>query len=88
MNIVIIMVLREVNFATSKNLVLKSTMFLHININHYSWISSDVKNHNQIPYILIESRWLSSIIMSSHSGELTVIVITVWCLGKLGKFCD
>ena len=49
---------RVVNFATSKNLFLKSTMFLHINLSHYTWTSTDVKNHNQIPYILIENTWL------------------------------
>ena len=30
---------RLVNFATSKNLVVKSTMFLHRNIHNYTWTS-------------------------------------------------
>ena len=32
---------RIVNFATSKNLVVKSTMFSHRNIHKYTWTSPD-----------------------------------------------
>jgi len=32
---------RIVNFATSKNLVIKSMMFPHRNINKYTWTSPD-----------------------------------------------
>ena len=39
---------RLVNFATSKNLVVKSTMFLHRNIHKYTWTSPDGKTNNQI----------------------------------------
>jgi len=39
---------RLVNFATSKNLVVKSTMFPHRNIQNYTWTSPDGKTHNQI----------------------------------------
>ena len=34
---------RLVNFATSKNLVVKSTMFRHRNIHKYTWTSPDGK---------------------------------------------
>jgi len=34
---------RIVNFATSKNLVVKSTMFLHRTIHKYTWTSPDGK---------------------------------------------
>jgi hypothetical protein len=44
---------RIVNFATSKNLVVKSTMFPHRNIHKYTWTSPDGKTHNQIEHILI-----------------------------------
>ena len=37
---------RLVNFATSKNLVVKSTMFLHQNIHKHTWTSPDGKTHN------------------------------------------
>jgi hypothetical protein len=48
---------RVVNFATSKNLVVKSTMFPHWNIHKYTWTSPDGKTHNQINHILIDRRW-------------------------------
>jgi len=53
---------RIVNFATSKNLVLKSTMFPHQNIHKYTWTSLDGKKYNQIGHILIDSRWHSSVL--------------------------
>jgi len=34
---------RTVKFATSKNLVVKSSMFLHRNIHKYTWTSPDGK---------------------------------------------
>jgi hypothetical protein len=39
---------RIVNFATSKNLVIKSTMFQHRNIHKYTRTSPDGHTHNQI----------------------------------------
>jgi len=39
---------RIVNFATSKNLVVKSTMFQHGNIFKYTWNSPDGKTQNQM----------------------------------------
>jgi len=56
--------IRIVNFASSKNLVVKNTMFPHGNIQKYTWTSPDGKTHNQIDYILIDWRW--------HSGILDV----------------
>jgi hypothetical protein len=47
---------RVVNFATSKNLVVKSTMFPHRSIHNYTWTSPDGKAHNQIDHILIDRR--------------------------------
>ena len=47
---------RLVNFATSKNLVVKSTMFPHRNIHKYTWNSPDGKTHNQIDQVLIDRR--------------------------------
>jgi hypothetical protein len=44
---------RVVNFATSKNLIVKSTMFPHHNVHKFMWTSPDVKTHNQIDHILI-----------------------------------
>jgi hypothetical protein len=39
---------RIVNFATSKNIVVKSMMFQHRNIHKYTWTSADGQTHNQI----------------------------------------
>jgi hypothetical protein len=38
--------IRAVNFATSKNLIVKSTMFSHCNIHKYTWISPDGKTQS------------------------------------------
>jgi len=47
---------RIVNFATSKNPVAKSTVFLHGNIHKYPWTSLDGKTHNQIDHTLRDRR--------------------------------
>ena len=52
---------RIVSIATSKNLVVKSTMFPHRNIHKYTWTSPDGKTHNQIDHVLIDRRWQSSV---------------------------
>ena len=54
--------IKLVNFATSKNLVVKSTMFPHRNIHKYTWTSPDGKTHNQIDRVLIDRRWLSGVL--------------------------
>jgi len=56
------------NFATSKNLVVKSTMFPHRNIHKYTWTSADVKTHNQIDHVLIDKRWHSSVLDMRNFG--------------------
>jgi hypothetical protein len=45
---------KVVNFATSKNLNVKSTMFPHRNIQKYTCTSPDRKPHNQIDHIPID----------------------------------
>jgi hypothetical protein len=47
---------RVVNFATSKNQVVKSTMFPHCKIRKYTWTSPDGKTHNQIDHVLVDRR--------------------------------
>jgi hypothetical protein len=47
---------RLVNFATFKNLRVKSTRFPHHYIHKYTWISPDGKTHNQIDRIVVERR--------------------------------
>ena len=53
---------RTVNFATSDNLFVNSTMFPHRNIHKYTWTSADGKTHNQIDHLLIDTRWHSSVL--------------------------
>jgi exonuclease III len=53
---------REVNVATPRNLVVKSTMFPHRSIHKYTWTSPEGKTHNQIDHILIDRRRHSSIL--------------------------
>jgi hypothetical protein len=54
--------IKVANFPTSKNLVVKSTMFPHRNIHNYTWTSPDGQTQNQIDHKLIDRRWLSSIL--------------------------
>ena len=44
---------RIVNFGTSKNLVVKSTMLPHRNIHKCTWTYPDGQTHNHIDHILI-----------------------------------
>jgi hypothetical protein len=47
---------RTVNFDTSKNLVVKSTMFINRTIHKYTWISPEGNTHNQIDHVSIDKR--------------------------------
>jgi hypothetical protein len=51
-----------VNFATSKNLVVKSTMFLNHKIHKYTWTSPGGNTHNQIDHVLTDRRRHSSML--------------------------
>ena len=51
---------RVVHFATSKNLVVKSTMLPHRNIHKYTSTSRDGKTQTQIDHELIDRIWHSS----------------------------
>ena len=55
---------RIMNFAISKNLVVKSMIFPHRNIHRYTWTSYNGKSHNHTDHILIlvDRRWHSSIL--------------------------
>jgi hypothetical protein len=54
--------IRLVNFATSKNLRVKRTMFPHRNIHKYTWKSPDRKTHNDIGHFLIDRRRHSNVL--------------------------
>jgi endonuclease/exonuclease/phosphatase family metal-dependent hydrolase len=47
---------RIVNYASSTNLIGKSTTFPHRNICTYTWTSPDRRTHNQTDHILIDKR--------------------------------
>jgi hypothetical protein len=51
---------RVVNFATSKNVIVRSTVFPHCNIHKYIWTSPDGKT--QIHHILRDKRWHSNVV--------------------------
>jgi hypothetical protein len=53
---------RVVNFATSKNLIVKRTKFPHRNIHKFTWTSPGGKRHNQIDHILVDRGRHSSIL--------------------------
>ncbi|PSN55555.1 hypothetical protein C0J52_12130 [Blattella germanica] len=53
---------RLVTFATSKNLIVRSTTFQHKDIHKYTWTSPDGEMRNQIDHVLVDKRWPSSII--------------------------
>ena len=47
---------KRVKFATSKNLVVMSTMLQHQNSHKYTWTSPDWKTNSHIHHILIDRR--------------------------------
>jgi hypothetical protein len=65
---------RVVNFSTSKNLFVESTMFSYCKIHKYTWTSPGGNTHNQIDHVLIDRRWHSSILdVRSFTGVDCVI---------------
>ena len=53
---------RLVNFATSKNLIIKSKMFPRRDINMCTWTHPDRKTQSQFDHILKDRRWNLSIL--------------------------
>jgi hypothetical protein len=76
---------RVVNFVTSKDLVVKSTMLPHRSIYKYIWTSPDGQTHNQIDHILIDEDCIQPYLMSELSEGLTVILTIIWYMQKLGR---
>jgi hypothetical protein len=68
---------RIVKFATSENVVVKSTVFLHRNVHKYTWTYPDGKTHKQFGHVIIDRRWHSSILDVHLSGEVNVILVVV-----------
>ena len=76
---------RIVNFTTSKNLVVKSMMFVHQNIRKYTWISPDGTTHNLIVHTLIDRRWQSSILEVQFFRGVECDTDHYLVVAKLGK---
>jgi hypothetical protein len=51
---------RVVKFATSKNLVVKSTMFPYCDFHKHTWTSRGGRTHNHIDHVLIDRKRHSS----------------------------
>jgi hypothetical protein len=66
-----------VNCATSKNLIVKRTMFPRRNIHKFIRTSPDGKTGNQTDHIVIDGRPHSSV-LDVRSGKQAVILTTVW----------
>jgi hypothetical protein len=62
---------RVVNFATSKHLVVKSTVFPHRSIHKHNWTSPDGQTHNQIDHVLTDRTRHSCRV---NSGEMPHIL--------------
>jgi hypothetical protein len=63
-----------VNFATSKNLIVKSTTFPHRNIHKYTWTSTDGITYYQIDHVLVKK----------HDG--TIVADTISILSRWEQF--
>jgi hypothetical protein len=74
-----------VNFAASKNLVVKSTMIPHQNIHKYTRTPPNGHTHNHIDQILIDSNGIRVFSMYDLAEQTNVILITIWWFQKLGK---
>jgi hypothetical protein len=68
---------RVVNFATSKNLLVKSTTFPHRDTHKCIWTSHDGLTHYPID-VLIDKNDIQIYKMSNPLKELTVILATTW----------
>jgi hypothetical protein len=77
--------LKIVNFATSKNLVVKSTMFPQLNVHKYTWTSLDGRHTIRLITYGLIGDGIRLYSMYDLSWELTLILITIWWLQKLGR---
>jgi hypothetical protein len=66
---------RLANFATSKNLRVKSMMFPHRNIHKYTWTSPDGKSHSQIDHILVDRRRHSNVLDVPSTTTTTIFTL-------------
>jgi hypothetical protein len=67
-----------VNFTTSKNLIVKNTLFPHCNIHKFTWTSPDWKNHNKMTVFRYIGDGIQVQFMSDRSGQQIVTLTTTW----------
>jgi hypothetical protein len=68
---------RVVNCATSKNLVVKSTIFPHRKIHKHKWTFQERKKENQIDHVLADGRRHSSILAVRNFRGLIMLLTTI-----------
>jgi hypothetical protein len=68
--------MRLINFASSRNIAVGSTMFEHKDIHKRTWKSPDGNVFNQINHILIDAGHCSDLMYVRVTGEPTLILIT------------
>jgi hypothetical protein len=78
---------RLVNFATSRNLLVKSMMFPHRNVHKHTPNSSNGKTYNHVEHILIGDA-IRVYAIYYLSGKLTAILNIIWRLQELWKDCS
>lgn len=66
-------VVKLVYFATSKNLIFKTTTFPHLDTHKHTWTFPDGSIHNQIDHVLIDRRKQSNIVEVERTVILTMI---------------
>jgi hypothetical protein len=71
------------NFATSRNLIVKSIIFPHRNIHKFTWTSPDGKTEKQIDHTLADRRWHLSALDVRSFRAADVILTTIWWWQKL-----
>jgi hypothetical protein len=59
---------RVLNFATSRNLIVKSTTFPHRDIHKHTWTSPDGVTYNQIDHVLLDRRHSNILDVRSFRG--------------------
>jgi hypothetical protein len=86
--------LGAVNFATLKNLIVKSTTFPQRDIHKHTWTSPDGVTHNQIDHVLIDKRRHSNVLdVRSFRGAdcdtdhcLVVVFTGIWLGGPKARY--
>jgi len=83
-----IVIVRIVNFDTSKYVFVESMMFAHRNSHTYTLTCPDGKTHKRIDHILIDRTWYSSILDVRSFMRADCDTDKYLVVAKLGKNCQ